>query len=122
MEIELRSLILGIVDLPPARVNWGSHPQGEQLPSMVMRLISDVEGYHMKGADGLSAARVQIDCYATTYGSAKQLANAVRDSLSGHRGGRFQGIFLVAARDTRETEASDRPFNCSQDFIINYER
>lgn len=123
MEIELRDLIVGAAGAPPAdRVNWGWHPQGAAYPAVTLNVIDDIERTHMKGPDGLSAARVQVDCYDGTYGATKALANAVRAALSGYCGGRFQGVFFDGARDFNDPGQTQRPYRVSLDFIVNYER
>ncbi|WP_300009687.1 DUF3168 domain-containing protein [uncultured Roseobacter sp.] len=127
MEEELRALILAhppVQAIADDRVYFGARPQGDPLPGVVMTTISDVEGYHMQGRNGLSEGRVQIDCYAETYGQAKLLSRAIRDLLSFYRGGRFRGIFHVGTRDGREDRADDqvtqRPFRIGQDFNTNW--
>ncbi|MEA5163099.1 DUF3168 domain-containing protein, partial [Cereibacter johrii] len=90
MEEDLRALLLGapaITELVGPRVNFGRHPQGEPLPALVLSTISDREGLTLSGPDGLQRARVQIDCWAASYGEAKRLSRAVRDLLHGHAGG-----------------------------------
>lgn len=123
MELDLRALILSIGGMPPpASVNWGMHPQDAEFPAIVMNVVGDRQAIHMSGPDGLSSARVQIDCYAMTYAAAKSMASTLRDDLNGYRGGRFQGIFLDAVRDLNETGRTDRPFRTSMDFTVKYER
>ncbi|WP_172599796.1 DUF3168 domain-containing protein [Cereibacter sphaeroides] len=72
MEEALRALLLGtpaITALVDRRVNFGAHPQGEPLPALVLTTVSDREGLTLGGPDGLQQARVQIDCYAESYGA-----------------------------------------------------
>jgi hypothetical protein len=126
MEEELRAVLLanaGVAALvPPANVNWGSHPQGLALPGIVLNTIGDAEGYTMTGPDGLSQGRVQVDCYGTSYGQAKELSRAVIAALSGYRGGGFQGVFRVGTRDGREggTNEATRPSRVSLDFTTHW--
>lgn len=124
MEEQLRALLqtdTAIGTITP-HINWGAHPQAQPLPALVLNVISDTEGYTLDGPDGLSAIRVQADCYATTYGAAKALSRAVRSKLSGHSGGQFQGVFLAGSRDGREggTNEADRPFRVSMDFMVHF--
>lgn len=126
MEQELRAILLassGVTALAPAaRINWGAHPQGAALPALVLNVISDAEGYHLKGRDGLSQGRVQVDAYAETYAQAKQLSRAVRAALSGYRGGGFRLVEHVATRDSREggSNEADRPYRVSLDFLTHW--
>ena len=126
MEEQLRAALLassGVTALAPApRINWGTHPQGEPLPALVLNVISDAEGLTMQGPDGLSEGRVQIDAYAMTYGEAKTLSRAVRSVLHGYRGGGFRLVQHVATRDSREggTNEAERPFRVSMDFTTHW--
>lgn len=125
MEEELRALLLGMTSVTAhtgTRINWGAHPQGAPLPGVILRVVSDVEGHTNKGRNGVSEARVQIDCQAESYGAAKLLARAVRNGLTGYRGGLLQAVLFAAARDGREggTDEADRPFRVSLDFLVHH--
>lgn len=104
------------------RINWGAHPQSHPWPAIVLTVISDGEGHTLGGPDGLSRARVQVDCYALTYAAAKTMSRAVRTALDGFRGGIFQGVFLAGVRDGTDTSGSDRLFRSSLDFFAHYNR
>lgn len=125
MEEALRTLLLSstsVTDLVGTRVNFGAHPQGAPLPGVVMYVIDDAEDHTLTGPDGLSVGRVQIDCWAETYGGAKTVSRAVRGVLDGHSGGDFDSVFLIASRDSREsgTNEATRPFRVSLDFTTNW--
>lgn len=126
MEKDLRALILSLSGMPPSdRVNWGTHPQAAGYPGIVLNVVGDREDIHMNGPDGLSSARVQIDCYDMSNGGAKSLADRMRAALNGYRGGLFQGVFLESVRDMRDMSRSgltDQPFRTSLDFMVKYER
>lgn len=122
MEEELRALLTGSAAVtaiaPAGRINWGTHPQGAGLPGIVLNVVSGAERYTMQGPDGLSVARVQVDCWAQDYGQAKGLSRAVLAALSGYRGGGFRGVFHETTRDSREggSNEAERPFRVSLDF------
>ena len=126
MEEALRTLLTSSAAItaiaPASRINWGVHPQGAPLPALVLNTISDAEGLHMQGPDGLSEGRVQIDAYAHSYGGAKDLSRAVRTVLHGYRGGGFRLVQHVATRDSREGGANEaeRPFRVSMDFTTHW--
>lgn len=126
MEEAFKALLanaLPVFDLVPSTsINWGQHPQGVPLPGIVLTVIDDLEQVTHQGPDGLSQARVQVDCYADTYSQAKTLGRAVRLALNGYRGNGFQGVFLAATREGREggTNEADRPFRVSQDFQTHW--
>ncbi|MDZ7906335.1 MAG: DUF3168 domain-containing protein [Cypionkella sp.] len=125
MEEAFRARLLassGVTALCGTRIDWGSRAQGALLPAIALHGISGAENYHLKGPDGLLQARVQVDCWAMSYGSAKALSRAVLASLSGYRGGNFRGVFHEATRDDREsgTNEATRPFRTSLDFNVNW--
>lgn len=125
MEETIRALLLassGITALCGQRIDFGANQQGAAYPRIVLWTIGDNELHTMAGPDGLSVGRIQIDCYAMTYGQAKQLSRAVRAVLDGYRGGGLLGVFHAGTRDTRESGSNeaDRPFRVSLDFITNY--
>ena len=124
MERQLRALLRAdpAIAAITAHINWGAHPTGLPWPAAVLTVISDTQGYTLDGPDGLSAIRVQIDCYAATYDAAKDRSRAIRAKLSGYSGGQFQGVFLAGLRDGREggTNEADRPFRVSMDFMVHF--
>lgn len=126
MEEALRALLLassGVASLAPsARINWGAHPQGADLPSLVLNTISGSEGLTMSGPDGIETSRVQIDAYAHTYAGAKILSRAVIAALHAYRSGAFRLVVHEGTRDSREggSNEAERPFRCSMDFTVNW--
>lgn len=125
MEEQIQAALLassGVTALVAGRVSFGAHPQGQPLPAAVLNTISDISDHTLQGPDGVPEARVQIDCYAMTYGEAKQLSRAVRAVLDGFSAGAIQGVFLAGARDMREggTNEATRPFRVSLDFMVRY--
>lgn len=130
MEEDLRTLLLAtsaITSICSTNINFGEHPQGTSTPYIVMYVIDDAEGTYLDdgpdgGPDGMSQGRVQIDCYARTYGEAKRLARAVRATVDGYKGGSFAAIFVDATRDFREggTNEADRPFRVSVDILTHW--
>lgn len=125
MEEQIRAILLassGVTALCGNRIDWGASGQGVAYPRIVMWTIGDGEGHNLQGPDGHSVGRIQVDIYAQTYGSAKQLSRAVRAALDGYSGGGFQGVFLAGSRDTREGGANEteRPFRVSLDFITHF--
>lgn len=85
MEADLIAYILGDVTvggLVGQRVRPGLRVQGEATPSITVTRISGGPEYADDGEVGLLNARVQVDCWATTYTGAKQLSGAVTDRLS----------------------------------------
>lgn len=121
MEEDFRALLLAttaITDIAGTRINFGAHPQGEALPAIVLNTPSNIEGLVMNGPNGLQEGIVQVDCYATTYGEAKQLSRAVVTALHAYRDDNFRLIVHATSRDSREggSNEADRPFRTSLDF------
>lgn len=125
MEEQFLALLTGsaaVTAMTGNRINFGSNVQGAAYPRIVMFTIDDAEDHNLNGPDGHSVGRVQCDCYALTYGQAKQLSRTVRAVLDGYSGGGFQGVFHTLTRDTREggTNDADRPYRVSLDFITHF--
>lgn len=126
MEELIRARLLaeaGVTDFVGSRVNFGEHPQGAALPGLVLQTVSGIDGYNISAPDGVNQARVQVDCYAVSYGAAKLLSRAVLAALSGWSGGGVQGVFHAGSRDGREggTNEAARPFRVSLDFNVTYQ-
>ncbi|MER5171590.1 DUF3168 domain-containing protein [Thioclava kandeliae] len=126
MEEEFWTLLTGSAALtalvPSDRIIWGAQGQGDALPAVILNMVSGKSDITMTGANGFVTATAQVDCYAVEYGAAKEIQRAVEAALNGHRGGRFQGIFLTDSRDGRETDTPDRAYRHSMDFNIRYMR
>lgn len=124
MEEEFRALLKAdpAVAALTSRINWAAHPQGQPWPALVLHLVGDRADYALDGETGHGSARIQVDAWGDSYSDAKRLARAVRSALSGHAGGRFQGVFFAGSREDRAagTNEADRPFRCSQDFLAEF--
>lgn len=125
MEEDLRALLLsdaGVTALAGTSIAWGGQTQGVPGPYVVLWSIGGVRERMLGGQTGLMTGRVQADCYAPDYGTAKRLSRAVIAVLAGYSGGIFQGIFHDATRDGNEggaaltTSEATRPYNVSLDF------
>jgi hypothetical protein len=125
MQRAFRAILQGaatVTALCGERVDWGKRPSNDPYPAICLHLIGDGEGHTLQGRDGLSGARVQVDCYGATYAEAGAVAEAVRDALDGYRQDGFRGIFLDARRDNSERGANeaDRPFRVTLDFLTHW--
>lgn len=72
-----------VAALAGPRVEWGKRRQGEPLPAVVLRVISDPRPQHLKGFQSLRETRVQADCMAETEKEAVDLAEAVIAAAAG---------------------------------------
>jgi Protein of unknown function (DUF3168) len=89
--------------------------QGVRDPSVVYHRITGLFDYQMNGPSGLVQNLIQIDSVAAGNDAATQLANAVHDVLTGHRGDVLvgssspqesiyvHGIFQTSDRDVFDT-------------------
>lgn len=111
------------------RIFSGNLPQREKNPSIVQNLVSEQTDYHMQGPSGLAQVRIQIDAWALSQDAAVDLANKVKDAISGFQGTQaygspptsvvIQGIFADQARDDYDSEA--KLFRRGRDYIVWYE-
>lgn len=114
----------GVASALATRVWWGRAPQSKAaLPYCVVTRISGRRDNHMTGPSGLVESRIQINCYADTYTSAKTAARAVQAAVNGYRGTfagkQFQGAFIDGERDLpNESEAGAARFAVSFDLRI----
>jgi hypothetical protein len=126
MEEALIALLLGsapLTTITGTRIYWARKPQTVALrPYVVLQRIDGVPSYHMAGASNYLASRVQADVYAETYTSSKQTARALIATLTGYKGGIFQGIFIDSQRDLSAADAGEVTtlFRTSVDFIAHH--
>jgi hypothetical protein len=80
-------------------------------PAIVYRVASDVPGYTLTGADGMSNSRIVFDCLAPYnsggYLIASNLALAVKAALSGYRGTLPDGTRVLFAKVVNVTDNFD---------------
>lgn len=73
----------GVTALVGSRVRPLRLKTAEALPAVVYNVIDKTVENVSTGTDPSGAMRIQLDCWATSYPSAKALAYQVRKSLSG---------------------------------------
>lgn len=74
------------------RVYWDIVPQTATLPYVVLTIVSDPRPEHLKGYQSARVTRVQTDCYAASFGAAKQLGSKIVQAVAqpwSTAGGRF---------------------------------
>jgi len=100
----------GITALVSTRVNWVRRPQGSALPCIVLHRIDGTPDVHHGGRSGLVQSRVQVDCWAASYGSAKAIARAVETAVTAQtftQGAiRFDVILVAGERDNTFDETT----------------
>lgn len=112
-------------DSPPAhRVHPLRLPQGFALPAVsYQRVSADRRHTITDGPTGWAWTRFQVDCWANTYTSVRDLAEAVRQALDGYKGdiggeNHVGGIYIEGERDLFEEDLEI--YRVSLDFLIPY--
>lgn len=101
-------------------------PEKPTLPALRIQLIDEPKNYHLRGHDGATRARVQIDAYGSEavsgdpYAAVTTLAAVVDDAIGGKvftsEGLRLSGVFLASRRVGYEADTL-RLVRCTHDFI-----
>ncbi len=78
------STINAIIGTPIHRIYLMIAPQDAALPYIVMQQISAIRDHTLDGPTGYTDSRYQLTCWATTYGAAKRLFEAVRKFFDGY--------------------------------------
>ena len=76
----------GVTDAVSTRIYSGAAPKDTTRPFLVITEVVTVPSRHLTAADGYARSTYQIDCWGTTYASAKAVADAVYNALSDFRG------------------------------------
>jgi hypothetical protein len=112
----------GVTALVSTRINWSRRPQGSALPCIVLTRIDGSPDVHHAGRSGLVQSRVQVDCWAATYGAAKAIARAVEDAVTAQtftQGAiRFDVILVDSERDSTFDEITPL-FRTSLDLMVH---
>ena len=107
------------------RVTPVARTQGAALPAATVQRIAGGPEMADDGSAGIAGVRVQVDCWAATYGQAKDLAgavttelNATADEIQGSTN--FIYIILEDVRDLREPGYNNPEylFRVSLDFLV----
>lgn len=113
----------GVTALVSTRINWSRRPQGSALPAIVLHRIDGTPDVHHAGASGLVVSRVQVDCWAASYGSAKAVARAVETAITAQtftQGAiRFDVILIDSERDD-STDETTPLFRTSLDLMVHH--
>jgi hypothetical protein len=113
----------GITALVSTRINWSRRVQGAALPAIVLQRISGTPDVHHAGASGLVVSRVQVDCWAASYGSAKAVARAVETAITAQTftqgATRFDVILIDSERDD-STDETTPLFRTSLDLMVHH--
>jgi hypothetical protein len=124
MEAALLAKLLataGVTALVGQRINWSRRVQAEPLPAIVLHVIDRIPDVHHGGRSGILESRVQCDCWASSFGSAKAVARAVETAITAQtftQGAvRFDVILIADERDSTFDETTPL-FRTSLDLMI----
>lgn len=110
-------------------LDWMERPQGKPLPAVTMQCVADGRVQHLKGFEGLQAARVQYDVWGETYASVRAVVEALitaavpSSTANGHVFSR--GMVELAPRDLTERISagegqSKTVFRTSMDLVHHH--
>jgi hypothetical protein len=131
-EVAVRTVLAndaGVQALVAARVYQLKLPQSVTLPAVRVQLVDEPRAYHFRGEDALTAARVQVDTFASEksgedpYDIATTVADAVHAALVGAAktdvGGvrHFSAVYELMRRPMYDAEDL-REVRVLQDFWI----
>ena len=124
MQAGIRSRLLADATVAAAvgtRVSWVDRPQTSALPAIVLQTISDPRPAHLQGYDGARMTRVQMDVFASSYGSALTIARAAIAALKDPAtvsGKKFGGSFVDGQRDLAEDVGGTLVHRQSVDLLV----
>lgn len=90
-----------------AEIHWVNVPQGKTPPYTRLQVISDVRPLNLKGYQDARETRVQADCFALTWGKARENANKIIAALiepATFAGVKFGRIAAEGPRDLGENQ------------------
>lgn len=115
----------GVTALVGTRIYPLVLPQNVAYPAIRYQRISTPRVYSKSGPSGDSRPRLQIDCWALTYGDAKRLADAVETAMKGfagtHNGHRVASVVCDDEQDGYEPDPAPPVYRRTLDFLIWYE-
>jgi len=112
-----------ITDLVSTRIYPQVRDQEDGLPAITYQMISQLHGADLTGSNGLVEGRIQINCFASTILAAAQLADIVKNSLSGYQGGNIESLLLEETNDLPFIEPENETMNVyakTMDFYVCY--
>jgi len=115
----------GITALVGTRIYPQLLPQAPMFPAISYQVVSGFRETAMDGPAGVNRARLQFDCWASTYLQAEAVANAVRVAIDGFKGSIgsparvLQSVFFAGERDLYEPDPP--AFRRSADYLITYQ-
>ena len=127
--LEAETQITALVGTDPPRIYpVGEVPERDPLPRITYQRITTDHGQTLAGANALAEATVQVNCIATTYDVARDLAELVRLQMmrSTWPGTEVGSVTINGVRQQGDSDEVERPlagrergiFFVPQDFAI----
>ena len=107
-----------------ARLHWNRVPQGTDLPYVRLQTVSAPNERILTGYRGAQRERVQVDCFAKSWGEARAIARAIKNAMAEPAtldGVRFGKCGANGPRDGGEdTTAQGYIHRASLDLFVEY--
>ena len=117
----IRSYLAGlaaVTDVTSTRIYAGHLPQKATLPAIVYYVISGTHDHHLTGSANFGMTRIQMDCYATTRGTANSLGEILRKNLTHYRGAAgSETVDNINAGSPRERDESPKDSSDSWRYV-----
>ncbi len=106
-----------------SEIHWTIVPQGKALPYTRLQVISDPRPENLAGYDGARVSRVQADCFASSWGKARENAEKIIAAVSTPAtvaGIQFGRTKAEGPRDLGEDVAGTWVFRASIDLLVEH--
>lgn len=112
-----------IVNAGVSAVHWVRVPENTGLPYVRLQTISDPRPEHLGGYDGARVTRVQADCFATKWGTARAEAEKIIAAVAEPAtvgGVQFGRVKAEGPRDLGEDTAKGFIHRASIDLLVEH--
>lgn len=100
----------GVTALVGQRISPVMRAQEETLPCVVLSLVAAAPTNILKGVPTLDSNRVQVDCFGSTYASARAVADACRAAL--------EAADVVMDSEFESFEPDVDEYRVTQDWLV----
>ena len=123
MQAALRARLVTASTEAGPRVYWVDRPQGSDLPSITLQTISGDRPQTYDGFQGWRETRVQADAWATSYGQATSIREALiaaASALETTNGVRFDRTDFENERDGLEQLETGQVYRAGIDLLVRH--
>jgi len=118
IESEIRDWLVDNVPTCGGRVRPSYRPPSEEEPSLTYSRITGSRDYTHCGKSGLASGTFQVDCWAQSYVTAKEMTLEVVE-IGGYQGGNIAGAWVESESDTYYQDTGW--FQIAIDIRVNYQ-